>query len=210
MYETSIQVILAEFKEEGAARLALQELEAAHKRNDVTLQDAVILEKDPDGKLHIKETGDMGGGKGAGIGAVAGGVIGLVAGPAGVVAGAALGGLIGGLAAQLHDGGIEDKRLKELGQELTPGSSALLIVVEDTWYSKVKERMTGAGAKVTTNALTAEITRKLMHTDDKAKDEQRQGFTTTTEGVGAFVSTSKAEEVAQEDVREESEEEGQS
>ena len=70
--------------------------------------------KDDKGKLHIKETADMGGGKGATIGGVAGGVIGAIAGAA--LAGPVLvGALVGGLAAKLKDSGFDNDR--KLGDE---------------------------------------------------------------------------------------------
>jgi uncharacterized membrane protein len=63
---------------------------------------------------------------------VAGAAIGLLAGPALVVP-AAVGALVGGLAANLRDSGFSDERLKTIDEGLSPGSSAIVAVVEHKW-----------------------------------------------------------------------------
>jgi uncharacterized membrane protein len=118
-----------------------------------------VLRKDEKGKLHIKETADMGGGKGAVIGGVLGGAIGILAGPIGW---AAVGGaVIGGLAAKMHDGGFKDERLKKLGEGLGPGNSAIVAVVEHVWVAQVEKAMADAGAQAVTEELSADIAKQL-------------------------------------------------
>jgi hypothetical protein len=104
MSDVPLQVVIAAFKDENTANEALKALKQARNQGLIRIVDAAVLRKDEKGKLHIKETADMGGGKGAVIGGVAGGVIGLLAGPVGW---AALGGaVLGGLAAKMKDGGF--------------------------------------------------------------------------------------------------------
>ena len=137
MSDVPVQVVIAAFKDENTASEALKALKQARNQGLIKIVDAAVLRKDEKGKLHIKETADMGGGKGAVIGGVAGGVIGLLAGPVGW---AALGGaVIGGLAAKLKDGGFKDERLKKLGEGLGPGNSAIVAVVEHTWVREVEK-----------------------------------------------------------------------
>ncbi len=100
MNDVPIQLIVAAFKEEKAAKQALKELKQAQREKMIKIEAAAVLRKDQKGKLHIKETADMGGGKGAALGGVAGAAIGLIAGPALLVP-AAVGALVGGLAAKL-------------------------------------------------------------------------------------------------------------
>ena len=136
MSDVPVQVVVAAFKDENTAGEALKALKQARNQGLIKIVDAAVLRKDANGKLHIKETADMGGGKGAVIGGVAGAVVGLLAGPVGW---AALGGaVIGGLAAKLHDGGFKDERLKKLGEGLGPGNSAIVAVVEHTWVREVE------------------------------------------------------------------------
>ena len=99
MSDVPVEIIVAAFQDPNGASAALEELKQAKKQGLIKIEDAAILVKDADGKLRIKETADMGGGKGAVIGGVLGGVVGLLAGPIGW---AALGGaVIGGLAAKI-------------------------------------------------------------------------------------------------------------
>ncbi len=160
MSDVPVQVIVAAFQDENKANEALKALRDAKDRGLIKIVDAAVLRKDATGKLSIKETADMGGGKGAVIGGIAGGVIGLLAGPVGwaVLGGAA----IGGLAAKLHDGGFKDERLKKLGEGLGPGNSAIVAVVEHTWVREVEKQMADAGAQVVTEQISADIAKQLQ------------------------------------------------
>ena len=159
MSEVPVQVVVAAFKDENTASEALKALKEAKRAGLIKIVDAAVLRKDPDGKLHIKETADMGGGKGAVIGGVLGAVVGVLAGPVGW---AAVGGaVIGGLAAKLHDGGFKDERLKKLGEGLGPGNSAIVAVVEHVWVKQVEKAMADAGAQAVTEELSADIAKQL-------------------------------------------------
>jgi uncharacterized membrane protein len=120
---------VAAFQDKKAADQALKALKQAKRERLIGIQNAAVLRKDEKGKLHIKETADMGGGRGAALGGVAGAAIGLLAGPALWVP-AAVGALVGDLAAKLRDSGFSDERLKTIGESLEPGSSAIIAVVE--------------------------------------------------------------------------------
>ena len=159
MSDVPVQVVVAAFKDENAASQALEQLKEAKKQGLIKIDNAAVLRKDADGKLYIKETADIGGGKGAVIGGVLGGVIGVLAGPIGwaVVGGA----VVGCLVAKLHDGGFKDDRLKKLGEGLGPGNSAIVAVVEHTWVRDVERAMADAGAQAVTEELSADIARQL-------------------------------------------------
>jgi uncharacterized membrane protein len=160
MSDVPVQVVVAAFKDENTASEALKALKQARNQGLIKIVDAAVLRKDEKGKLHIKETADMGGGKGAVIGGIAGAVVGVLAGPVGwaVLGGAA----IGGLAAKLHDGGFKDERLKKLGEGLGPGNSAIVAVVEHTWVREVEKQMAEAGADVVTEQISADIAQQLQ------------------------------------------------
>ena len=160
MSDVPVQLIVAAFKDEAAAKEALKALKEARKAGLIKIENAAVLRKDAKGKLHIKETHDMGGGKGAAFGGVAGAVIGLIAGPALVVP-AAVGALVGGLTAKLRDTGFSNQRLETLGEGLQPGSSAIVAVVEHTWVDKVEEALAEAEADVMTAEIKADIAAQL-------------------------------------------------
>ena len=167
MSDVPVQLIVAAFQEEGAAKAALKELKALKKEKLIGIQNAAVLRKDAKGKIHIKETADMGGGKGSVIGGVAGAAIGLIAGPALVVP-AAVGALVGGLSAKLRDSGFSNQRLQTLGEGLQPGTSAIVAVVEHTWVAQVEAAMAEAGADAIPASLQADIAAQLEAGHDVA------------------------------------------
>src|SRR5262245_40875824 len=102
MSDVPVQLIIAAFQDEDSAKEALKALKRLKKEKLIGIQNAAVLRKDEKGKIHIKETADMGGGKGSVLGGVAGAAIGIIAGPALIVP-AAVGALVGGLSAKLRD-----------------------------------------------------------------------------------------------------------
>jgi uncharacterized membrane protein len=167
MTEVPIQLIVAAFNEEKTADAVLKDLKQAKRARLIGIQNAAVLRKDKNGKLRIKETADMGGGKGAALGGVTGAVIGLLAGPALIVP-AAVGALVGGLAAKLRDSGFSDERLKRIGESLQPESSAIIAVVEHKWVQTVQEELAEAGADLFTESLGADIAEQLETGHDVA------------------------------------------
>lgn len=161
MSDVPVQVIVAAFKEEETADEALKALKEAKKERLIGIQDAAVIRRDEDNKLHIKETADMGGGKGAAVGGILGGVIGLIGGPAGVVLGGAAGAAVGGFTAKLFDAGIPDERLEEIGSALKPGTSAIIAIIEHKWVADVEKELAEAGADVLTEALRDDIAEQL-------------------------------------------------
>lgn len=167
MSENPVQLIVAAFRDEQGAKGALRDLKRAHRSGLIKIENAAVLRKDTKGKLHIRETHDMGGGKGATIGGVAGAAIGVLAGPALVVP-AAVGALVGGLAAKLRDAGFPDDRLRRVGNGLQPGSSAIVAVVEHRWVEHVKRELAEEGADILAETLGADIASQLEAGHDVA------------------------------------------
>lgn len=161
MSEVPVQVIVAAFQDPNGASAALEQLKEQQSQGTIKIEDAAILTKDAEGKLHIKETADMGGGKGAVVGGIIGGVIGILAGPAGIAAGAAAGAVVGGLVAKLHDAGFPDERLREIGAGLKPNTSAIVALVDHVWVAEAERQMQEAGAETMTAALSADIAKQL-------------------------------------------------
>lgn len=186
MSDVPVQLLVAAFNDETAAKQALSFLKQVKREKLIGIQNAAVLRKDAKGKLHIKETADMGGGKGAAIGGVAGAAIGVLAGPALLVP-AAVGALVGGLAAKLRDSGFDNNRLKQIGDGLTPGSSAIIAVVEHRWVAQVEEAMAEAGAQVITEALRADIAAQLEAGHDVAYTAlaSQEGFAAARVATGA-------------------------
>ncbi len=164
MSDIPVQVIVAAFQNVDGAGNALARLKQAQKEKYIEIEDAAVLTKDFSGKVKIKETQDMGAGKGAVIGAITGGVISLLAGPLGWMA--LGGGLLGGLAAKLADGGFSDAQLQELASSMTPGSSALVAVVEHRWVADIERELAAQNAKIVREELRAELAQSLRSGSD--------------------------------------------
>jgi uncharacterized membrane protein len=159
MADVPVQAIIAAFDSEEAADKALQELKALQKEKAIKIKDAAVLRRDADSKLHIKEPGEITGKKGAVVGGVTGALLGVIAGPVGWAAlgGAAIGGLVG----KLRDSGFDNKRLEEWGANLTPGSSAIVAVIEHTWVREVEALLREEAKDVISLAVGNEIAAQL-------------------------------------------------
>lgn len=179
MSDVPVQLIVAAFPDEKAADNALKGLKQAKKQKLIKIENAAVLRKDQKGKLHIKETADLGGGQGAALGGVAGAAIGLIAGPALIVP-VAVGALVGGLTAKAKDMGFSDARLQKLGEGLTPGSSAIVAVVDHTWVEQVEKELAEEGADLMTAQLEADIASQL-----EAGHEVAYSALSTQEGFAA-------------------------
>ncbi len=98
-----------------------------------------IVKQDAKGKVHMHETGR--GGVGTAVGAGAGALLGLIGGPAGLLAWTLAGGVIGGTAGHYLGRAISKGDVKEIGEALSPDSSALLVLLEDKESEDVVKSM---------------------------------------------------------------------
>jgi uncharacterized membrane protein len=118
-----------------------------------------VLKVSTDGKLRIKETADMSGGKGMMVGGVVGGVIGLfgstVLWPLGI------GAAVGGLASKLRDSGFPNQKLNEIGDRLEPGNSLLIVAVDDVAVESVSTLLKDSGADVVREAIDGKVVEDL-------------------------------------------------
>jgi uncharacterized membrane protein len=128
----SQQIVGMSFDKETRAEEVLLNLAHLQQEGQITLADAVVLRKDHNGKAHVRQTVDPSPKTGALSGSMWGLLIGtLFAGPIGFLVGAAAGAGGGALAAKLIDVGLNDNWVKQVGEWLDPGTSALLILVAD-------------------------------------------------------------------------------
>jgi uncharacterized membrane protein len=127
----------------GTASEALKAVQKLTKTEDVGILNAAVLIKDEDGKASLQETEDVGSKHGTLFGAITGGLIGLIGGPVGVVAGAVAGAATGRIAANWIDMGFSDDYLKSLQEEVQPGTSLLVVLVEGEWVQKVIDTLAG-------------------------------------------------------------------
>jgi uncharacterized membrane protein len=105
------------------------------------IQSYAVVSKDAKGRVTVRDQRR----RDAAIGAVIGGVIGLVGGPAGVAAGAAAGGAVGYLTGDAV--GIPREKVESMHDSLTPNTSALVVVLDDTWVQDAERSLRQANAR---------------------------------------------------------------
>lgn len=161
MSETPIELIVAAFQSPDAGDKAMKEIIEAKKERLIKIHGAAVVRRDGEGKLHIRERGDVTAGMGAGSGAALGAAIGLFGGPIGALLGSGVGAAIGGVAGHLIDTGIPNERLKQIGEALQPNTSAIVAMVEHTWVAELEAEFAKAGGNTMAHAVTEDIARQL-------------------------------------------------
>lgn len=156
-----VEFIVAAFPEESKAEDILKKLKQMDRDGSIQILNAAVLKKNKDGKVRVKETEDVDSRRGALFGAIAGGIVGLLGGPAGVLVGAAAGAATGGVAANVIDMGFDNQMLKEIQESLSPGSSAILALIEHEWVDQVVSILENFQAQLMRQAIKGEIVSQL-------------------------------------------------
>ena len=135
-----------------------QELIEATKEHLVQLEDAVIVEHQPDGKIKLHQI--MGTtGAGAAGGAMWGGLIGLLF--LAPLVGMAVGAASGAAAGKMTDLGVDDNFVKDLGANLEPGTAALIVLGSTDARDKLIARVKPYGGDVIQTSLGTEEEEQL-------------------------------------------------
>jgi len=144
-------------------RLKLRKLQSEYL---LDLEDAVVAVKDTAGKVKLHQAVNL-----TAAGAVSGGfwgsLIGLIF--LNPLLGLAVGAGAGAVSGALSDLGINDQFMKELATTMTPGSSALFVLVRKATPDKVLEEIKGTGGKVLKTSLSHEDEEKLQAALSSAK-----------------------------------------
>ncbi|GEM_PF-1473962 len=136
---------------------ALQQMEKAHL---VRLRNAAVVSRNAQGKIALHETHDFDAKEGALAGALAGGLLGLIRGE--IVEDALLGAGAGFLASKVMDLGFKDDYLKEIGEHLTPNSSAIVAVVHFEQVDPAVQELRQFGGHLLQQTLPADVAQKLV------------------------------------------------
>jgi uncharacterized membrane protein len=135
-----------------------QELIEATKEHLLRLEDAVVVECDPDGKIKLHQASSTAG-VGALGGAAWGGLIGLLF--LAPLFGMAIGAASGALAGKLTDTGVNDSFMRELGAKLQPGTAALIALGSTEARDKLIERISPYGGEILQTSLDEEDEERL-------------------------------------------------
>jgi len=123
---TSSLIVLA-FDTMDEAEQVHEALVKGKKEGLVTIEDAAVVVKDADGKVHVKNQVSRSTWAATGVGGALGLLIGTIFFPiGGLVLGLAGGAVVG----RLMDLGVDGKFVKDVGEQIKPGTSALFVLVK--------------------------------------------------------------------------------
>ena len=173
---TLTELLVLAFAKEDEGQKAMQALQRLVNDGRISLRNAAVLVKNKEGRVSVKEMGNVGLKQGAFFGAIVGGLIGLVGGPVGAVVGAVAGATTGGVAAHAIDFGFPEDYLADLQASLQPGSSALIVLVEKLWTDKIIEDLARFEGHIIRHVLREEVAAHLAAVgaiEDKATPAAR-------------------------------------
>jgi uncharacterized membrane protein len=151
-------LIVVGFKDEFKADEALNELRKLQLEYLIDLEDAAVVVRNAEGKVKIKQAQEL-----VTSGALSGGYWGLLLGviffnPIFPLLGAGVGALSGALT----DIGIDDNFMRDLGNTIEPGTSAIFVLVRKATPDRVLENLSKFEGKVLRTSLSHEDEAKLQ------------------------------------------------
>ena len=157
-------LIVIGFDDESTAFEMRAALAKMQKEYLIKMEDAVVVTKDDTGKVKLHQSVNL-----TAAGAVGGSFWGLLIGTIFLnpLVGAAVGAGAGALSGKLSDLGISDDFMKELGQTLTNGSSALFVLVREATPDKVLAGLSQFKGKVLQTSLTKDKEEELREVLEK-------------------------------------------
>lgn len=142
--DTMPDLIAIEFDDPATAFELRAELMKFQKEYLIEMEDVVVVTRDDGGKVRLHQAVNLTT-TGAISGGLWGGLIGMIF--LNPVLGAAIGGGMGALSGSLTDIGINDRTMKEMGEALPAGGSALFVLVRRATGDRLLERLEGYRAK---------------------------------------------------------------
>jgi uncharacterized membrane protein len=143
-------LVAVAYPDVDTAQRVRSELVQATKEHLLDLEDAVVVEHRPDGKIKLHQAMSPAGAGAAG-GALWGGLIGLIF--LAPLFGMAIGAAAGGAAGKMTDVGVDDDFMKTLGAKLEQGGAALIVLGRAQSPERVIERVKPYGGEVIQTSL---------------------------------------------------------
>lgn len=154
-------LIAVGFDDKTKAAEVLNRLVGLQRDYLLDLEDAVVAVRNEDGKVNIKQSVNLTAG-GALYGGLWGSLIGLIfAGPLGMLLTGGTTAALGAIAGSVDDYGIDDNFIKDVGNQLQPGSSALFILLRQLVEDKVLDELKGVQGRIIKTSLSKEAEDRL-------------------------------------------------
>ena len=145
MSDAPLDLYIAGYDDPAAAKDDFDALKEAQRKGIVFIDGAILVSRDADGTLHVKETGDHDVFKGSTIGVAGGLVVGLFAPP--LLGAMVVGGVIGGLVGKLAKHHQEKEIALDVDDVVPPGTSGVVAVFEEIWVDEVERQLAKAQKK---------------------------------------------------------------
>lgn len=147
--EKAYTVAFAAYADPNTAKEKLNTLQQMEHEGVIDIMDAGVIVKGKDGKAKITDAAKHARHRDIGAGALIGGVAGLLF-PAGVIVGAGAGAIAGGVVGRLrHKETFKNEQMQQAADQMPPGSSAIVAVVEDRWLEQLQAATRGYANLVT-------------------------------------------------------------
>ena len=153
------QLVVIGFDDESTAFNMRAELIKMQNEYLLKMEDVVVVTKDEKDKVKLHQAVNLTA-TGAVRGTFWGALIGMLF--LNPLLGAAVGAGAGAISGRLRDIGINNDFMKELGETLTPGTSALFVLVHDATPDKVLDGLKGFKGKVIRTSLTKDKEEELQ------------------------------------------------
>ena len=152
-------ILAFNFDGEKTAEETVKEIKKSGALDGQLIVAEAVVSVNEKGKPHIHEPGH--GVLGGTIGAFGGGLLGLIGGPAGLLAWTVGGAVVGGVAGKYLGRPFSRGDLKEIGEAMSPDSSAFLLLVEDIDSEVVVDSLEGYNANVVTLTVGDELSGQI-------------------------------------------------
>jgi uncharacterized membrane protein len=152
-------IVAFNFAGKDTAKQTVKDIKKSGALEGQSIVAEAIVEQDEKGKVHIHEPGL--GGVGTAVGAAGGGLLGLIGGPAGLLAWTVGGAVVGGVAGKYLGRPFSKGDIKEIGEAMSPDTSAFLLLVEDTDSESVIDSMKDYNANVVTLTVGDELSGQI-------------------------------------------------
>lgn len=139
------------------AREAMSKLRELEREGRIQFEDTAIVERDPDGNVHVKNELTGATEKGAAIGGLVGALLTFFFPVVGFVLGAAAGALVGSMLKT----GVESAFVDDVKKQLSPGRSALFLVVREAYTDALVAALRPFKGEVIQTTLSSEAEEEL-------------------------------------------------
>ena len=142
---------------DDSATAVMRQLRGLERAGQIQLEDTAVIRRDASGKVHVSNEMSATTEAGAAVGALLGAVLWFLFPVVGIAIGAAAGALVG----RLLDTGVDPAFVRNVKQKLTPGGSALFLVIRHASYDAVVGALEPFKGELIQTSLDSDVEEEL-------------------------------------------------